>query len=331
MNTFEGKKCLVAGGTGMIGRFVVDKLKEKGAIVKTASLDSHDRAIPGVEHEIVDFRNRDECKFVTQQCDYIFSLLGIKGSPKMTIENPAKFFVPMLQFNTNIMEAAYENNVEWFLYTSSVGVYNPSPCMREDDVWKTFPSENDWFAGWAKRMGELQAEAYNKQSNWNRCSIVRPANVYGPYDNFNLETAMVIPSLILKAHNTKNNILEVWGDGTPIRDFIYAEDVADGIIYAVENKITNPINLGSGTGISIKELVDSIINVVNKDLEVKWFTNAPKGDTIRLFDMTRANEFGFYPKTNIEEGIRKTYEWMLENYESIQNRYDAFLEGKNNG
>jgi GDP-L-fucose synthase len=255
--------------------------------------------------------------------DYVFNLVGIKGSPKMCAEQPADFMVPMLQFNTNMMEAARKSNVKWYLYTSSVGVYSPSDVFKEDSVWETFPSPNDRFAGWAKRIGELQAEAYSIQYNWNKVSIVRPANVYGDYDNFNPENAMVIPSLIRKAQ--ENEVLEVWGDGSPIRDFIHADDVAQGMIFAVENGITEPINLGSGSGFSIKEIVDMVVKHSNKSLTVKWLTDKPMGDKIRLFDMTRANNYGFYPKVSLEDGISKTTKWFIENKEILDKRYNVFI------
>ena len=123
-------------------------------------------------------------------------------------------------------------NVKWYLYTSSVGVYHPAETFKEDDVWKTFPSDNDRFAGWAKRIGELQAQVYSIQYGWDRVSIVRPANVYGPYDNFDPENAMVVPSLIRKAH--ENDILEVWGDGSPMREFLHVDDLAEACYTCME-------------------------------------------------------------------------------------------------
>ena len=131
------------------------------------------------------------------------------------------------------MEAARRCGVDRFLYTSSIGVYSPSEIFHEDDVWNTFPSPNDRFAGWAKRMGELQAEAYAIEYGWERISIVRPANVYGPFDNFDPGSAMVIPSLINRATSGENPLL-VWGDGSQIRDFVHADDVARGMLVVVE-------------------------------------------------------------------------------------------------
>jgi len=210
-----------------------------------------------------------------------------------------------------MIEAAYNANVEWFLYTSSVGVYHPAEVFIEDDVWKTFPSENDWFAGWAKRIGEMNVEAYVKQYDWNKCSIVRPANVYGLYDNFG-KWSMVVPSLIKKA--MENDVLEVWGDGSPIRDLIYADDVARGMIHMVTNKVTEPVNLGSGTGVTIKEVADIIADYFGK--EIRWDATKPMGDMKRLMSTERAESYGFIPKVSLQDGIKKTIEW----YESFNNR-----------
>ena len=219
---FKNKKVLVTGGHGMIGRELVEILLDQGASVTVADISENTHLI-GVEYKQVDLRFFDQCKSICIGQDYIFNLVGIKGSPKMCAEQPADFMVPMLQFNTNMMEAAMQEGVEWYLYTSSVGVYQPAEVLKEDDVWKTFPSPNDRFAGWAKRIGELQAEAYAIQYGKNNISIVRPANVYGKNDNFDPKNAMVIPSLIRKA--SEQDVLEVWGDGSSIRDFIHAKDL----------------------------------------------------------------------------------------------------------
>ena len=149
------------------------------------------------------------------------------------------------------------------LYTNAVGVYSPADVFNEDDVWSTFPSKLDWYGGWAKRMGELHIGSLDVEYGWNKASIVRPANVYGPYDNFG-EWSMVIPSLIKKGF--ENDVIEVWGDGSPIRDIVYSEDVARGMIYMVENEITEPINLGSGTGVTIKEIGEIIGEYFGKEI-----------------------------------------------------------------
>ena len=240
MNIFRNKRVLVTGGTGMIGRELVKLLLEKSANVKIVSLDEPTSFDGKVEFERLDLSIYENSLEACKDMDFVFHLAGIKGSTKMSITQPLDFFIPMIRFNTNMMEAAFEQNVKWYLYTSSIGVYSPSELMNEDDVWRTFPSENDKLPGWAKRIGELQAEGYKIQYNWSNISIVRPANVYGNWDNFDLDNSMVIPSLIAKAENAgRKGTLEVWGDGSSVRDFIHAHDVARGMIFTMEKKLEN--------------------------------------------------------------------------------------------
>jgi GDP-L-fucose synthase len=297
MIDFKDKNVLVTGGYGMIGQALVKLLYD----TTTATITVAD--LPNT-----DLRDRDDCKVACEGQDIIFHLAGIKGSPQRCMESPASFSVPMIQFNANMIEAAYNADVEWFLYTSSVGVYHPTDVFVEDDVWKTFPSENDWYAGWAKRIGEMNVQAYMKEHNWNKCSIVRPANVYGPNDNFG-EWSMVVPSLIKKAH--ENDVLEVWGDGSPIRDLIYSEDVARGMLHMVENEVIKPVNLGSGMGVTIKEIAEVIAKYFDK--EIVWDTTKPMGDMKRLMSMKRAESYGFKPKVDLKSGLEKTINWYMNN------------------
>lgn len=318
----ENSKVLVAGGNGMVGRPLVDLLLEKNNTVTIVDLYEPMDKVDGVTYITGDLRYFDFTQEICEGQDFVFNLAGVKGSPKMARENPASYFVPMLQFNTNLMESARLANVKWYLYTSSVGVYSPSDVFYEDDVWKTFPSENDKFPGWAKRMGELQAEATSIQYKTNNISIVRPANVYGPYDNFNPETAMVIPSFIRKV--MENDVIEAWGDGTNIRDFIYSEDVARGMIFAVENQITEPVNLASGNGYTIKEIMDVILEITQRNTKVNWLVDKPNGDKKRILDTTRISNRGFTLEYDLREGIKKTIEWFYKNQNILDKRTEYF-------
>lgn len=320
---FKNQEVLVTGGSGMIGRSLVKLLLQKDAKITIADLTKPLDLPEGVNFEQVDLRFFDNCLDICKGKDYIFHLAGVKGSPKMCIEQPVDFMVPMLQFNTNMTQAAYESNVKWYLYTSSVGVYSPREVFYEEDVWSTFPSPNDKYAGWAKRIGELQTETYTKQYGWNKISIVRPANVYGPYDNFNPLNAMVVPSLIRKIQ--ENDVVDVFGDGSQIRDFVFADDVANNMIYVVENQINEPINLGSGCGHSIKNLVDLIIKHSNRQVEINWLTDAPSGDKKRLMSIDKMNRFGLSNKISLDEGIKITTDWFKSNKNILDNRYNAFV------
>ncbi|HEX4046063.1 MAG TPA: NAD-dependent epimerase/dehydratase family protein [Gammaproteobacteria bacterium] len=326
MSFYNNKNVLVTGGTGLIGQPLVNMLLQQGAKVTVVSLDDPSRAPQGVSFKRADLREFSNCLEICKDQEIVFQLAGVKGSPAMTAKRPASFFVPTITFSINMMEAARRVGVERYLFTSSVGVYSPAEVFYEDDVWKTFPSPNDRFAGWAKRMGELQAEAYKIEYNWDKISIVRPANVYGPYDNFDPQNAMVIPSLIKRAMDGESP-LTVWGDGSPIRDFIHAKDVARGMMLTVEKGINEPINLGSGTGVTIKQIAEIVAaNVPNSSVELAWDVTKPAGDAKRLMDMTRANSYGFVPEVSIEAGIKETIAWYANNHAHINDRYNAFTE-----
>ena len=325
MSFYTNRNVLVTGGTGLIGQPLVKMLVDKGANITVVSLDDPDRVQQGVNFARVDLREFSNCITACENMDMVFQLAGVKGSPAMTAKRPASFFVPTITFNTNMMEAARLCGVKRYLFTSTIGVYSLAEVFYEDDVWKTFPSVNDKFAGWAKRMGELQAEAYRIEYDWNDISIVRPANVYGTYDNFDPENAMVIPSLIKRALDGEDPLV-VWGDGSAIRDFIHARDVASGMLLVMEKEENRPVNIGSGIGCSIKEIVDVIISNMKNKPKVVWDTSKPSGDKKRLMDITRAKSIGFKPDVPIEEGIKEVMEWYQENKDIVEKRYNVFRE-----
>lgn len=320
----RGKDILVTGGTGMIGRELVRLLREDNN-VWTASLDSN--AIKDITHYQVDLTDSKICQDLCEASDVVFHLAGIKGSPDAAKNRPASFFVPMLQFNTNMMQAALNAKCEHYLYTSSVGVYSPAEVFREDDTENTQPSKNDWFAGWAKRIGEMQAKAYDIQYGWKDYSIIRPANVYGSNDNFDIKNAMVIPSLITKMIENPNEDLVLQGDGSNIRDFVHARDVARAMLFMVDNKLTGPLNIGSGTGVSIRTLVELVAKVTNYAGRITWDGGA-SGDKKRVMDISRLSTYGFKLSVDLETGLSETARWYRENRESIHNRYNYFEAAK---
>ena len=308
-------KILITGASGMVGKHLVDMCLEKGYFVKGTDIRYDERySEEKYWGENFDFQhgnlnNYQRCLELVDDVDVVFHVAGVKGSPKRAAEQPNDYFTPMLQMNTNMAEAARLQEVDWYVYTSTIGVYQPAEVFKEDDVWKTFPSENDKYAGWVKRLGELQLDCFETHYGLKNYSIVRPANIYGEYDNFG-EESTVIASLVKKGYNDK--LLSVWGDGTPIRDFIHAEDVARGILMSYENKITEPINLGSGDGVRIRDIASIVATHYGKEIE--YDTTKPNGDNKRLMDMTRANSYGFYPEVDLETGIKR----VIKYYESLQ-------------
>ena len=324
---YKGKKVLVTGGTGLVGVPLVEMLIEQGAKVRIASLDDPCRAHPEAEFRQVNLMHFEKCTEVCEGMDFVFHVAGIKGSPEMAMRKPASFFVPIISMNTNMMEAARQCGAERYLYTSTIGVYSPAEVFYEDDVWKTFPSENDKFAGWAKRMGELQATAYKIEYRWDKIAIVRPANIYGPYDNFDPGNAMVIPSLIKRALDGENP-LTVWGDGSAIRDFIHAKDVARGMLLALERGTGHPLNLGSGIEVTIRRIVDIIVSNMKTKPEVVWDASKPSGDKKRLMDISRAKAIGFQPMVPIEEGIKEVMDWYRKSKDIVNKRYNVFTKEK---
>jgi GDP-L-fucose synthase len=312
MSLFAGRRVLVAGGTGLIGRPLVELLVGQGASVRVVSLDEPSQAHPETEFQRLDLASLDNCMKACEGMDYVFNLVGVKGSPAVAAAKPASFLVPMLLTNTGMMEAARRCGARRYLYTSSIGVYAQDEVLREDDVWKTSPSSNDRFAGWAKRIGELQAEAYRIEHGWDRASIVRPANVYGPFDDFDSDRAMVVPSLIRRAAAGEDPF-RVWGDGSPVRDFIHAADVARGMLLVMEKGVREPVNLGSGKGVSIRELVDIVLSGLERRPKVVWDSSKPSGDPKRLMDVSRARALGFECEMSLEQGVRQTLQWYREN------------------
>tara|TARA_R110002020_G_scaffold20460_6_gene70077 strand:- start:1076 stop:2011 length:936 start_codon:yes stop_codon:yes gene_type:complete len=308
-------RVLITGASGMVGHYLVEKCIEREYSVVATDIRYNDvfdkyEDLFRFEFKQADLTNFEKCKEVVKDIDVVFHVAGVKGSPKRAMEQPNDFFTPLLQFNTNMMEAARLEEVEWYVYTSTNGVYAPADRMREDDVWKSFPSDNDKFAGWAKRIGELQAECYKVHYGLENISIVRPANIYGKGDNFG-EGSMVIPSIVKRVCDGEDPLV-CWGDGSPVRDFIHASDVADGILLSYDNKITEPINLGSGEGNSIRQLVEAILFTYGKDVSVVWDSTKPNGDPIRLMDTTRATSYGFSPKITLHEGIKEIMEYYKE-------------------
>jgi GDP-L-fucose synthase len=319
---FKKKKIIVTGGTGLIGRSVVNKLCDYEAEVTIISLDKinvDERA----EHVFGDLTDFSFCKKVSKNKDYALHMSGIKGSVKVTIEKPASFFVPLIMMNTNFLEACRQNSIKKLVYTSSIGAYSSREIFKEEDSSFSEPPM-DMFPGWAKRMAELQIQAYKKQYDLKDYYIVRPCNVYGPGDNFDPENAMVIPTLMNRIYNKENPVV-IWGDGSSIRDFAYAEDVADGVILTLIKGTGDQefLNLGSGKGYSIKQLVESLTKVQKFNYEFDTTKNS--GFPRRIMNIDNAKKIiGYEPKVDLQEGLKRTWNWYLKNKNENDLRHNYF-------
>ena len=322
LKSFTNKNVLITGGTGLIGRQIVKLLCDASANVRVVSLDdiTVDVRAEHVKADLTDFK---VCKEVTLDMDFVFHIAGIKGSIEVTKSKPASFFVPLLMLNTNILEACRLNKVNKIVYTSSIGAYSSAEIFKENEDFEGPPM--DMFPGWAKRMAELQVQAYKIQYGLNNFAIVRPCNVYGPGDNFDPENAMVIPSLMARIHNKENPVV-VWGDGSAIRDFAFSRDVAEGVILGLYHGTNGKyVNLGSGNGYSIKELVETLHSFI--DFNYKFDTTKSSGFPRRVMDISLAKKMIDYnPTTTLLEGLKETWSWFLNNKKEYLMRKNYFNE-----
>lgn len=325
LESFNNKKILVTGGSGLIGRPLVDILEKAGANVMVASLDNL-RLNSAVTYVKADLREFSTCRSLVENKDYVFHLAGIKGSIEVTKSKPASFFVPYLQFNTNVLEAARLAGVQKLVYTSSIGAYSSAEIFKENDITDGVPM--DFFPGWAKRMAEMQIRAYKQQYNLHNFSIVRPCNVYGIGDNFDPDNAMVIPSLMSRIVSAPDRTVSVWGDGSAVRDFAYNHDVAEGIIQTLYySPDVDFLNLGSGLGYTIRELVETLQSFI--EFDVIWDETKGNGFPKRVMDITLARKLiNYNPITSLREGLQTTWNWYIANRTEYLSRQNYFTESK---
>jgi GDP-L-fucose synthase len=324
IESFNQKTVMVTGGTGLIGRQIVRILCDAGAHVKSVSLDDFnvdDRS----EHIIADLCDFNICKEITGGVDYVFHVAGIKGSVEVTRSHPASFFVPMLMMNTNMLEASRINGVKKLVYTSSIGAYSSAEVFRENENGDGAPM--DLYPGWAKRMAELQIKAYKKQFGMKNFAVVRPCNVYGPGDNFDPENAMVIPSLMCRILRKEDPVV-VWGDGSAVRDFAYSRDVAEGVILALHYGTDNEsgfVNLGSGKGVSISELVDTLHEFLA--FNHRFDSERTSGFSQRVMDISLARkQIKYDPQTTLREGLEETWAWFEDHQDEFAKKKNYFKE-----
>jgi GDP-L-fucose synthase len=306
MTFWDGKRILVTGGAGFLGSFVVDRLKDEGVS------EDHIR-IP--RSGDMDLRRWENCVRAVKDIDIVIHLAARVGGIGFNRSYPADLFYDNAIMGIQMIEAARLEGVEKFICLGTVCAYpkfTPVP-FSEEDLWNGYPEETNAPYGLAKKMLLVQSQAYRQQYGFNSIYLL-PVNLYGPKDNFDPKSSHVIPSLIKKfidAKMDKSNIVEVWGTGNASREFLYVEDAARGIILAAEryNK-PDPVNIGAGREIKIRELVDLIADLTGFTGEIVWDSSKPDGQPRRCLAISRAREeFGFEPQVDFREGLRRTIEW----------------------
>ena len=301
------RRVCVTGGAGFLGSFVVEKLKARGAEIFVPTIEEYD------------LTKMDSIKkmYDDSRPDLVIHLAAQVGGIGANREHPGEFFYNNLMMGVQLIHEAYERKIEKFVALGTICAYpkfTPTP-FKEEDLWIGYPEETNAPYGLAKKMLLVQSQSYRDQYGYNSIFLM-PVNLYGPRDNFNPESSHVIPALIrkcLEAKEAGKKSIEVWGDGSPTREFLYVEDAAEGILLAAEKyNSSEPVNLGSGMEISIKDLITLIAKLTGFDGEIIWDASKPNGQPRRRLDVTRAErEFGFKAQVNFEEGLRRTIDWYV--------------------
>jgi len=310
MSFWEGRRITVTGGKGFLGKHLIRKLEEKDCKnVMIADLPEYD------------LREKENIlkMYEEQNPDIVIHLAAVVGGIGANRENPGKFFYDNAIMGIQLIEYARQRGLEKFVCLGTICAYpkfTPVP-FKEENIWEGYPEETNAPYGLAKKMLLVQLQSYRKQYDFNGIYLL-PVNLYGPGDNFDPGSSHVIPALIKKCVDAKNRGEEritVWGTGKASREFLYVEDAARGILQAAESyNESEPVNLGAGFEITIKDLVSLIVELTGFEGEVKWDTSKPDGQPRRMLDTTRAREkFNFRAETDFREGLKKTIEWYEKN------------------
>jgi len=309
-NYWQDKHVCVTGGAGFLGQVVVRKLKERGA---------KDIFIPHIEdYDLVQLDDINRM-LADSNPDLIIHLAAQVGGIGANLEHPAEFFYNNLMMGVQLMHRAWETSVDKFVAIGTICAYpkfTPVP-FKEENLWNGYPEETNAPYGLAKKMLLVQAQSYRQQYGYDAIFLL-PVNLYGPGDNFDSKSSHVIPALIrkcLEAIDEGKEEIEVWGDGSPTREFLYVEDAAEGILKAAEfYKKSDPVNLGAGFEISIKDLVNQIADLTGFKGKFVWDTSKPNGQPRRSLDTALAKkEFGFKAQMPFKEGLKNMIEWYREN------------------
>ena len=315
MINLKDKKVIVTGGAGFLGKFVVKKLKDRNC---------KDIFIPKIEE--YDLRNLETIKkmYRDAEADVVIHLAAVVGGIGANRENPGSFFYDNLIMGIQLMEQARLIGIEKFVALGTICAYPKYTKVpfKEEDLWDGYPEETNAPYGLAKKMSLVQSQAYRQQYGFNSIFLL-PVNLYGPGDNFNPKSSHVIPALIKKFYDAKiNNQSEVvvWGTGRATREFLYVEDCAEAIVLATEKyDKPDPVNIGAGFEISIKDLAEKIRQIIGFKGKVVWDITKPDGQPRRCLDTSKAyDEFGFKAKVSFDEGLKKAIDWYIENKDLLK-------------
>lgn len=310
---WQNKRVIVTGGAGFLGSFVVEKLKRRGAAeVCIPTIEQYDLTDPAAIRRMYDDFSQPSTSGLQTIVIHLAALVGGIGA---NLARPADFFYVNLMMGAQLMHEAWTHGVDKFVAIGTICAYpkfTPVP-FREENLWEGYPEETNAPYGLAKKMLLVQAQAYREQYGFDAIYLL-PVNLYGPGDNFNPQTSHVIPALIrkfLEAQERGDRQVVLWGDGSPTREFLYVEDAAEGILLAAERYDgAEPVNLGSGMEISIKDLAHLIARLTGYTGEFVWDTSKPNGQPRRALDVSRAEKFfGFKAKMPFDEGLRRMIEW----------------------
>ena len=303
------KRVVVTGGAGFLGSHVVEKFRAMDSEVLVPRLEDYD----------LRRRHNIEMMLYKMQPEIVVHLAAKVGGIGANQANPGSFFYDNAVMGIELIDLAHSFGVEKFVQVGTVCAYpsHPSIPFKEEDLWNGYPEPTNAPYGIAKRMLLEMLQAYRKQYGFNGVYLL-PVNLYGPGDNFDLQTSHVVPALIRKALEAKikgATSMSVWGTGNAYREFLYVKDAAEAIYLATEKyNSPEPVNIGTGNEISMRKLVEHINKVVGFEGSIDWDTSRPDGSARRCLDVSRAvSAFGFRARTSLEEGIRKTVEWYATN------------------